>query len=131
MKIVFVLARSTFGPLMFAQSQLGTGVVTGVVTDASGKSVGAAVIQLTNADTGQTRQTTSSGTGDFSVPVLPTGHYTLTVERTGFSKLEQKNLNVTVGATVTLSLKLDVGATSTRVESARGRYLADQRNYGD
>jgi hypothetical protein len=37
--------------------------------------------------------------------VLPTGHYTLTVEKAGFSKLEQKNLSVTVGATVTLSLR--------------------------
>jgi hypothetical protein len=116
MKSVFVLVVSTFWPVMFAQSQLGTGAVTGVVTDASGKSVSAAVIQLTGADTGLTRQTTSSGTGDFSVPVLPTGRYSLTVERTGFNKLEQKNLNVTVGATVTLLLKLEVGATSTRVE---------------
>jgi len=90
MKIVFVLALSTFGPLILEQSQLGTGAVTRVVTDASGKSVSAAVIQLTNADTGLRRQTASSGIGDFPVPVLPTGRYFLTVERTGFSSWNRR-----------------------------------------
>jgi hypothetical protein len=54
--------------------------------------------------------------GDFSIPVLPTGRYSLVVEKPGFSKLEQKGLNVTVGSTVTLSLTLQVGATTTSVE---------------
>jgi hypothetical protein len=99
-----------------AQSQLGTGAVSGLITDATGKSVSGATIQVTSEDTGLVRQSTSSGTGDFAIPVLPTGRYTLTVEKTGFSKLEQKNLGVSVGATVTLALKLDVGATATRVE---------------
>src|SRR5215471_19265529 len=116
MKMLFVFAFVLSGHLLYGQSQLGTGALTGVITDASGKSIAAAAIQAINADTGFTRQITSSGTGDFSVPVLPTGRYTLTVEKAGFSKLEQKNINVSVGATVTLSLKLEVGATSTRVE---------------
>ena len=116
MKTLLLFAVLSSTSLLNAQSQLGTGAISGVVADASGKSVAAAVIQATNTDTGLTRQTTSSGTGDFSLPVLPTGPYTLTVEKTGFSKLEQKNLSVSVGATVTLSLKLEVGATNTRVE---------------
>src|SRR5215831_10703696 len=99
-----------------AQSQLGTGAISGLISDATGKSVSGATIQVTSEETGLTRQTMSSGTGDFAIPVLPTGRYTLTVEKTGFSKLEQKNLGVTVGATVTLALKLEVGATNTRVE---------------
>src|SRR5215831_7373690 len=99
-----------------AQSQLGTGAISGLISDATGKSVSGATIQVTSEETGLTRQTVSSGTGDFAIPVLPTGRYTLTVEKTGFSKLEQKNLGVTVGATVTLALKLEVGATNTRVE---------------
>jgi hypothetical protein len=72
MKMLFVLALVISGHLLNAQSQLGTGAVTGVVADASGKSIAMAVIQVINSDTGLTRQTTSSGTGDFSIPVLPT-----------------------------------------------------------
>jgi hypothetical protein len=116
MKIHVFAACLMFVGTVCAQSQLGTGAVAGVVMDGSGRSVAGATVQVTGEDTGLTRQTSSSGTGDFSIPVLPTGRYSLTVEKTGFSKLEQKNLNVTVGATVTLSLKLEVGTTSTQVE---------------
>ncbi len=116
MKTCFVFAFLLSVASLAAQSQLGTGAVTGVVIDGSGRSVGGASVQVTGEDTGLVRQATTSGTGDFSVPVLPTGRYTVTVEKTGFSKLEQKNLNVSVGATVTLSLKLELGASTTRVE---------------
>jgi hypothetical protein len=102
--------------MLSAQSQLGTGAIGGVVQDASGKSVAQATVQVLGEDTGLARQTVTSATGDFLIPVLPTGRYTLRVEKTGFNKLEQKNLSVTVGATVTLSLKLDVGVTTTQVE---------------
>src|SRR5262245_12165311 len=101
--VLLVVAAS-----IYAQSQLGTGAIGGVVLDASGKSVAAAAVQVTGEDTGLTRQTVTSASGDFSIPVLPTGRYTIRVEKTGFSKLEQKSLNVTVGATVTLSLRLEV-----------------------
>jgi hypothetical protein len=116
MKTILVLALCAFAPAVYAQSQLGTGAISGVVTDASGKSAAAAVVRATSEDTGLTRQTVSSATGDFSIPVLPTGRYSLTVEKPGFSKLEQKGLNVTVGSTVTLSLTLEVGATTSSVE---------------
>jgi len=116
MKTQFLLALLTCAFTVHAQSQLGTGAIAGVVLDASGKSVAGASVHITGEDTGLNRQTLTSATGDFSIPVLPTGRYSLRVEKTGFSKVEQKNLSVTVGATVTLSLKLDVGVTSTQVE---------------
>jgi hypothetical protein len=116
MKTRFLFALLMMAAHAFAQSQLGTGAVGGVVLDSSGKSIAGAVVQITGEDTGLARQTVTSATGDFSIPVLPTGHYTLRVEKTGFNKLEQKNLNVTVGATVTLSLRLEVGVTTTQVE---------------
>src|SRR5262249_32695098 len=99
-----------------AQSQLGAGAVGGVVLDATGKSVSAAAVQVTGDDTGLSRQTVTSATGDFVIPVRPPGRYTLRVGKAGFSKLQQHNVTVTVGATVPLSLRLDVGVTSTQVE---------------
>src|SRR5215831_18673922 len=116
MKTRILLVAALLAASIGAQSQLGTGAVSGVVLDASGKAIQAAAVVVTGDDTGLVRQTVTSATGDFSIPVLPTGRYSLHVEKTGFSKLEQKNLNVSVGATVTLSLKLDVGVTSTQVE---------------
>src|SRR5262245_6894627 len=116
MKTRILLVAALLAASIGAQSQLGTGAVSGVVLDASGKAVQAAAVVVTGDDTGLVRQTVTSATGDFSIPVLPTGKYALRVEKTGFNKLEQKNLNVSVGATVTLSLRLEVGVTSTQVE---------------
>jgi Carboxypeptidase regulatory-like domain len=116
MKRLLVCTAMGLPMWLAAQSQLGTGAVSGVVMDASGKSIASAIVQVVGEDTGLARQTASSGTGDFAIPVLPTGHYTLTVEKPGFSKLEQKNLSVTVGANVTLTLRMEVGASTTRIE---------------
>ena len=102
--------------LLSAQSQLGTGTIAGVVLDPAATAVTEATVEVTSQDTGLVRRATSSGSGNFSIPVLPTGHYTLIVEKEGFSKLEQKDIIVTVGDTVTLSLTLQVGAVSTHVE---------------
>ena len=117
MRILFVaLALGVSTHTVLAQSQLGTGVISGSILDGSGKSIASAIVQVTNQNTGLIRQTASSGSGDFTIPVLPSGEYRMTVEKNGFSRLEQKNINVTVGAAVTLSLRLDVGAVSTQVE---------------
>src|SRR5262245_7113474 len=100
---------------LYGQSQLGAGAISGAVTDASGRSIVGADVQATNQDTGLVRKTTTSGTGDFHIPVLPPGPYRLTVEKSGFNKVEQQNINVTVGGNATLALKLEVGAVSTQV----------------
>jgi hypothetical protein len=52
----------------------------------------------------------TNSAGQFNVPVLPAGVYSVTVEQSGFSKLEQSNLEVTVGRAVNLSLELKPGA---------------------
>src|SRR5262245_46043710 len=100
---------------LHGQSQLGAGAISGAVTDAPGRSITGSDVHATNQDTGLVRKTTTSGTGDFHIPVLPPGPYRLTAEKSGFNKVEQQNINVTVGGSVTLALKLDVGAVSTQV----------------
>jgi len=102
--------------LMFGQSQLGTGSISGSILDPAGHTVADAAIQVVNDDNGLVRKVLSSNTGSFSIPVLPTGRYNLSVERVGFNRSEQKGIEVSVGSTVTLSLTLTVGVVSTQVE---------------
>ncbi|MCU1257995.1 MAG: TonB-dependent receptor [Bryobacterales bacterium] len=108
-----------------AQSQLGTGAISGTIQDASGQAVQSATVTATNTGMGMTRTVSTTGAGDFNIPVLPTGQYTLTVEKTGFTKIEQKNLTVTVGSTVTLKLKLQVGTVTTQVDVSADSPLVD------
>jgi hypothetical protein len=102
--------------VIFAQSQLGSGSIGGSVLDPSGHMVADAAVQVTGEETGLQRKVLSSSTGSFSIPVLPSGRYSVSVEKAGFNKLEQKGIEVSVGGTVTLPLTLTVGTVSTQVE---------------
>jgi hypothetical protein len=100
----------------FAQSQLGTGAIAGVVEDPSGGVITGAQITITNVETGLVRTVTSGSGGQFSAPVLPPGTYRMRVAKNGFSTLEQTDIVVTVGATATIAATLQVGAVSETVK---------------
>ncbi len=96
--------------LCLAQSQLGTGAINGEVSDPSGKSVAAAVVTVVNTETELTRKTTTSSAGQFSVPVLPPGNYSVRIEKPGFAVLEWKHLVVNVGSSASVIATLKLGA---------------------
>ncbi len=96
-------------------SQVTTGSIEGVVTDQSGAAVSGADVKAKNIGTGQEQTAKTDDTGFFRFPVLPSGNYEVTVEKSGFSKLVQKNVAVVVGGKVNLPLALAVGAVSATV----------------
>jgi len=99
----------------FAQSQLGTGAISGVVQDASSGVVTGAEVTITNAETGLVRKLVSGAAGQFNAPVLPPGKYQLRVSHPGFSTLEQKDIVVNVGGTATVVAALQVGGVAETV----------------
>jgi hypothetical protein len=110
---VLVLGFST---TLSAQSQLGTGAISGTVIDQSGKAIPNAAVTVTDLETRLVRKMETNGSGLFAAPVLPVGRYGVTVMKDGFAKLEQNNLVVSVGGTVTLELAMTVGAVTETVE---------------
>jgi hypothetical protein len=105
--LLFVLAVFALG-LSFAQAP--TGTIAGVVTDASGGIVPNAPVTVTNKDTGTTRSVLTGADGGFSAPSLAAGTYTVKVSMPGFSTM-QRDATVETGATTTVDIKLQVGAT--------------------
>src|SRR6266851_3120054 len=91
-----------------AWSQGNQGTLEGSVADPSGAAVAGAQLTVTNDATGLKFQTTTSSDGLFAFPVLPVGTYTVEVEHAGFSKLTRKEITLTVGARLNLSLALSV-----------------------
>src|SRR5262245_19432423 len=89
-----------------AKSQLGTGALSGTVQDTGGAVIVGAKVTLTNDNTGLTRTSTTNEAGQFTVPVLPVGAYTVRVTQTGFAATEQKGLVVNVGSTITIRIEL-------------------------
>src|ERR1700722_16261860 len=100
---------------VFAQSQLGTGAISGVVQDSSGALVSDAKITVTNLETGLTRQIASGSGGQFSAPVLPVGSYKLRFTKAGFAALEENGIIVDVRGTSTLTATMKVGGVTETV----------------
>src|SRR5215467_9601557 len=87
------------------------GSIEGTVVDPSGAGVSAAHLKALNIDTSATFFAFSNERGLFEFLVLPVGTYELTVWRGGFASLVQKDLFVTVGARINLTLTLTVATT--------------------
>jgi hypothetical protein len=113
-KFIFWSAMCIFLLTTFsaAQSQLGAGAVSGTIEDTNGGAIPGAVITITNQATALTRTVTTTDSGQFNFPVLQPDTYIVTVEKPGFSRIEQQDVQVTVGRTVTLKLALQPGEVS-------------------
>src|ERR1700720_643091 len=84
---LIVLSLSAIG---VAQELAAT--LTGTVTDPSGAVVGGATVLVHNDDTGtDIRSVTTSSTGNFNVTNIPAGHYTVTVNNSGFQTYVAKD----------------------------------------
>ena len=72
-----------------AYSQSVRGTILGTVTDASGAVVRGAKVTAIQITTGLTRTELTNGEGEYSIPQLPVGPYTVTAEQPGFKKTER------------------------------------------
>src|ERR1700749_3048516 len=64
-------------------AQTGSGSISGTVVDKTGAVVPNAKVVLKNEATNALRDTTTNGSGNFDVPALQPGTYTITVSSTG------------------------------------------------
>ena len=103
------LLLSLFVTTVLAQSQLGTGAISGTVQDATGAAVPDAQITITQSETGLVRTMKSSAAGQFLAPVLPTGDYRVRIAKAGFATQQQDGVVVNVGATASIATVLVVG----------------------
>src|SRR6185369_8449032 len=83
-----------------------TGSISGVVRDSSQAVVGGARVQVTNAQTNFTQETTSGTDGSFHVLALPAGTYSLTTTATGFRKFTATNIDLKVNDQLNLNVTL-------------------------
>src|SRR6185312_11975884 len=78
-----------------ATAQLsGKGQINGTVTDSSGAAIPGAEIIVKSKQTSLSTNTTTTSSGDFSLPTLDPGDYTVTIIANGFQKMVQENVHV-------------------------------------
>lgn len=99
-------------------AQTDRGAIVGVVTDVTGAVIPGAQVAATRVGTNTTSNTTTTATGNFAIPALRPGEYTLTIEAPGFVTVQMTNLILIAGGTVRADATLTVGGVAERIEVA-------------
>jgi len=94
----------------YARGQAGAGSIQGTVSDPSGAVVPGATVTAIETSTNEKTVRKTSSQGLYDLSPLPAGSYIVTVSAKGFQTLTQKNVVVNALETVSLNLKLTVGA---------------------
>ena len=103
-----IVTQLTFG-------QGGTATITGTISDPSGLVVADAAVQARNTETGAIYSAASTSTGNYAVPNLPVGTYTLTASAAGFKTYTHTNLTLAAAQILRQNIPLEVGTTSETV----------------
>ena len=96
--------------------QTPSGSVSGSVFDSSGAQVAGATVRITNVATHETHTATSSASGGYVFPVVPTGEYVLEAEAAGFKREQHAGVNLDVNQNARVDFSLHVGAVKDVVE---------------
>jgi len=101
---------------LFAQRDLST--LAGTITDSSGGVVANAKVTITEVSTGQVYSTLTNNLGEFVRPALKPSTYNITVSAPGFKTSEQKDVLLTAGDRIGITITLTVGDVGQTVEVA-------------
>jgi hypothetical protein len=112
MKRLVVLALVSIIPVA---AQNPTASVVGRITDATGAVIPGVSVKVTNLDTNQTYRGASNGAGDYTIPYLNPGRYTMGAEAQGFSAYKHAGFRLEVGQEQRIDIKLEVGGTTQTV----------------
>src|SRR5262249_14852023 len=96
----------------FVFAQGGTGDLTGVVEDPTGAVVHNATVTLATLSPGKKLPPLSNQAGIYLFAAIPPGGYTIESSPKVLKGLKVSNVFITVGATATQDLKLEVGQSS-------------------
>jgi hypothetical protein len=115
-----------------AWAQVGTGTVTGIVTDAGGSVVPGALVTATNVETAASRHTISSSAGVYTLVGLSPGDYRIDVELSGFRPARREGVRLETGETARLDFTFTIGDVSETVTvSGDGPVLRSTASLGE
>lgn len=95
--------------------QTPTASVVGRVVDATGAVIPGVAVRVLQVETNQAQTVTSNAAGDFNIPYLTPGRYSLEAKSTGFRVHKQAEFELTVNQSLRLDITMELGATSESV----------------
>src|SRR3954451_13566011 len=106
-------------------AQVSTGTIVGAVEDTTGAVIPNALVTIQQTATGDTRKAACNATGEFNVPFLQVGPYTVSATANGFKTKSLTGITLQVDRTINLRITLEVGATTDTVEVTGSAPLVD------
>jgi hypothetical protein len=118
--------------LSFTQNAYGQAVsqISGTTKDQSGAVVPGVEITATQTDTNVTRTTTTDDSGNYVLPNLPLGPYTIEAKKTGFQDYKQTGIQLQVNTSPTIAITLNVGDVTQTVEVEANANLVETEKLG-
>lgn len=98
-----------------AWAQQDMGVITGLITDATGAAVPGATITALNQETGEVWSLPSGDTGAYTIGPLRIGVYRVTAEKPGFKKAVRENIRLSAQDRRRADFQLELGQVSDAV----------------
>lgn len=117
--------------LLMPASLLAAQEFTGRVSDTSGATVTKATIIAHNLDTNIDTTTVTTGTGDYTIPYLKPGNYTVSAQAKGFERELRTGIVLQVGQTATVNLTLKVGQATETVTVDGDALLSGKADIGE
>jgi hypothetical protein len=110
--LLLLMMLVTITPL---NAQVTTATLYGVVRDPSGAVLPGVSVTATHQGTNLSREIATNERGEFALPALPAGPYTLKIELAGFKTYTNQGLTLGVGQTVRQTFVLEVGQLSENI----------------
>lgn len=109
-----VILLSMWSMGAFAQD-ITSGTIQGTVSDEQGAVVPGATVEARNVGTNFARSFTTDSEGRFTLLSIPPGRYVVSVTKQGFAKLNQENVELTVGRLLSLNFTLTASGVTAEV----------------
>ncbi len=101
------------------------GSISGRVSDASGAVIPNAEVRAVNIATQAVAAGRTNAAGNYTIPYLLPGTYTLTVESPGFKKFQREGIQLRVDDSLEVNVQMTVGEVTETVEVAAGTPLLE------
>ena len=107
-RVILAFLFSSFGPCPSLRAQVDRTTITGIVTDQQGNLVPQCEVWAMENGTGFERRTLTTSQGNYELPGLPPGVYSVRFIKSGFAKLTANSLEQVVGQKRTLNVRLEL-----------------------
>jgi hypothetical protein len=112
---ILVIGFTCLMGVMMARGQEFRGLIVGQVTDPHGATVPNAIVTATKEGTDHIYTAETGSGGNFSIPYVQPGVYTITVEAPGFKKTVRAGVKLDIAGKLNLNLTLEIGAVTETV----------------